>query len=49
MSIRLKKSVSLFAPSEEFLWSFNWKWFFYFFILLIFLLLCEFKGNNYLL
>ena len=38
---RLKRFVSLFAPSEEFFWSFNWEWFLYFFILLI-LLLCEF-------
>ena len=39
---RLKRFVSLFAPSEEFFWSFDWEWFLYFFILLIFLLLCEF-------
>ena len=47
VSVRLQRSVSLFAPSVEFSCSFNWEWFLSFFILLIFFLFCEFRKNNY--
>ena len=49
MPISLNRSVLLFVLSEKFTWSFNWESFFCFFILLIFLLLYEFRRNNYLL
>ena len=35
--------------SEEFSWSLHWEWFFCFLTILIFLLLYEFRRNNYLL
>lgn len=39
--------ISLFILSGELLWSFNWECFLCIFILLIFLLLCEFRSNDY--
>ena len=49
VSIRLKRSLSLFVLLGDFSWSFNWKSFFCSFILLIFPWLYEFRRNNYLL
>lgn len=47
VSIRLQRSVSLFAPMEEFSYFFDWKYFMSFFILITFFLFCEFRENNY--
>ena len=46
VSVRLKKSVSLFVLSREFSVYFNWEWFLCFFLLLIFLLLYELRKSN---
>ena len=48
VSVRLQRSLSLFAPSGEFSCSFIWEWFLCYFILLIFFLFCEFRENSYL-
>ena len=48
VSVRLQRSVSLFTPSGEFSYSFNWEWFLCF-IFLIFFLFCEFREDSYLL
>ena len=45
VSVRLQRSISLFAPLGEFC-SFNWEWLPSFFILLIFFLFCEYRDNN---
>ena len=46
VSVRLKKSVSLFVLSREFSVYFSWEWFLCFFLLLIFLLLYELRKSN---
>ena len=47
VSIRLQRSVSLFAPSGEFSFFFNWEWFLNFFILLIVFFFKEFREKNF--
>ena len=47
MSVRLHRSVSLFAPSGEFSCAFNWEWFLSCFILFIFFLFCVFRETSY--